>query len=175
VKTGARLIPLASERGGKIGGVAALCGEDLAVVAGGGFSDSQQLEGEVGRVRRCSEEGDGGSRAIRQATVACEGEMEEGEAEAVAPGKERGGATMTYQRRWWRSRTGAVRHRRLRTAWSGAGAYIPAQTCVWTALPMAANQGVAWGDNATDWRAPHVSGFKISINSEIDHSCGKNS
>jgi hypothetical protein len=41
VKVGARLIPLASERGRKIGGVAVLSCEDCAVVAGGGFGDSR--------------------------------------------------------------------------------------------------------------------------------------
>jgi hypothetical protein len=41
VKVGARLIPLASERGRKIGGVAALCSEDCAVAASGGFGDSR--------------------------------------------------------------------------------------------------------------------------------------
>jgi hypothetical protein len=32
-------------------------------------------------------------------------------------------------------------------------------TRVWTAPPMAANQGAARGDNATDRRAPHISVF----------------
>jgi hypothetical protein len=59
-KMGARLIHLASERGRKIGGVATLSGEDCVAVAGGGFGDSRQLEGEVGTVRRCLEEGDDG-------------------------------------------------------------------------------------------------------------------
>jgi hypothetical protein len=108
-----RLIPLAPERGEKIGGVAALSGEDCAAAAGGGFGVSRQLEGEVGRVRRCSEEGDGGSRAVHRATTACGGEREECEAEAVAPGKERDGAVATYRRRWRRSQTGAIERRRL--------------------------------------------------------------
>jgi hypothetical protein len=121
-KTGARFIPLAPKRGRKIGGVAALSVEDCAAAAGGGFSDSRQLEGEVGRVRRCLEEGDGDSRAIHRAAAAGRGEREECEAEVVALGKERDGAAMTYRRRWRRSRTGAVGCRRLRAARSGAGA-----------------------------------------------------
>jgi hypothetical protein len=157
VKTGARLIPLALERGGKIGGVAMLSDEDCATEAGGGFGDSRQLEGEVGRVRHCSEEGDGGPRAICYATAACGGEKEECETEAVVSGKERDGVAVTYRRRWRRSRIRAVGCQRLWTTQSGVGAYIPMR-----------------GDNATDRRAPHVSGFKISINSKINHSRGKN-
>jgi hypothetical protein len=39
---------------------------------------------------------------------------------------------------------------------------------------MAANQGTAWGDNATDRRTPHVSSFKISINTELMTHTEKN-
>jgi hypothetical protein len=90
-----------------------LSDEDCATATGGGFGDSRQLEGEVGRVRHCSEEGDGGSRVVHRAMAACGEEREECEVEAVAPGKERDGAAATYRRWWRRSRTGAVRHRRL--------------------------------------------------------------
>jgi hypothetical protein len=40
---------------------------------------------------------------------------------------------------------------------------------------MIANGSMTPGDRVTDRWAPHISGFKISINSEIDHSRGKNS
>jgi hypothetical protein len=43
------------------------------------------------------------------------------------------------------------------------------------APPTMANGSTTPGDRVTDRWAPHVSDFKISRNSEIDHSCGKNS
>jgi hypothetical protein len=45
---------------------------------------------------------------VHRATAAYGGEREECEAEAVAPGKERDSAVMTYRRQWRRSQTGAI-------------------------------------------------------------------
>jgi hypothetical protein len=64
-KMGAHLIPLAPERGGKMGGMVTLYDEDCAVAASCGFGDSRQLEGQIGRVRRYLEKGDGGLRRWR--------------------------------------------------------------------------------------------------------------